>query len=571
MATFYFDSNWPVNGSGANPTDPIRDETGTAFGANVWYMAAGSTWDMGGTTGTGSNGTELRKYGTGADPVVTGTNATALLDISTANSVLFDGIRFERGGSVSGFCINADQVGNGATPGLTMRNCTLAGNHTTGVTCNRSDNVLIQNCTFTGGTTQTGIKSTAQSGADTNNLHILGNTFSGIGAGVTCFVSDTSDTNGKFAGLRIEGNTFDNILGSPITMRSAANSISTSATTSVTAPSTLTRSSAWPVTWAVGKKIFLGGFTNAPNFGLKTVATLSGVTLTVSETDLTTEGAALNKGIYLMDADQAFIAPRIVGNTITRAGQTPMLIDNFIGGLISGNTITDSTGSGANAAAIEMLAFHGVVVENNTIRNMRTSGTVDAMGVFADGGCENCVIRGNDISDLPGTAQDNSGAGLAVFYAINCTFYGNVVKNAKRGFWAGGTAGTGHTVHNNTFAECDIGYRANGSPPVGSITVRNNLMIDNAVGISDSASSVVAGNAWWRNAVDNAGGALASKDATAITADPLVSADLRPLAGSPLIAAGAYLGPRLDFNQAQFWNPPAVGAHEYQRPRALRT
>lgn len=550
MATYYYDSNAATNGDGLTAATPYNTETGTAFGTDTWYLFAGSTWDMGGTQGTTGNNCQLLKHGDGADPVVTGSNASGVITIATANGVVFTGIEFLKTGAVQGNVITAQQVGEApSTAGLTMTDCKMSGG-TAGLMADRSDNVTITRCLFGGATNAYGIRAKAQTGADVTNLKVRGCTFT-CGAGLELFVSDTSDTDGKFTGLEITDNAFIGQLGSPITMRNQANSISTTATTSVTAPSTLTRNTAWPVAWAAGKKIYLGGFTNVANFGEFTVASVSGTTLTVSETTLTTESAATGKGIYLMDADQAFIAPIIKRNYISGSGQTPMLIDNFIGGVISDNTIVDSTGSGANAAAIEMLAFKRTVVERNVIRNMNTSGTVDAMGVFADGGCQDCIIRYNHVSDLPGTAQDNSGAGYAIFYAERCKVYSNIAENCKRGFWAGGTAGIGHTVYNNVFSECDIGYRTNSSPPASSLTMKNNLVIGCTVGISDSASSVVSTNAWWQNTTDNAAGALSAVDASAITSDPQVTAGYRPMPGSPLLAGGADVGYLRDFEAKQ--------------------
>ncbi len=568
MAIFYYNSALSTNGDGSEGS-PYNTPQGTAFGANTWNLAAGSVWDAGSSALTGTTGTVLQKWGEGDDPIITGSNTT-LLNISTANSVVITDVSLVRSGGAGGTGLNASQVGAApSTAGLTITRGSFIGFNTC-INVDRSDNVTINGTAFSGTSTTLGISGSAFSAGDITKLKIKNCSFTG-GAGISLSVSNTSDTDGKFTGLEITDNLFYNMPGSAITMRCSANSISTTATTSVTAPSTLTRDSAWPISWAVGKKIFLGGFTNVENFGLFTVASVSGTTLTVSETSLTTESAATGKGVYLIDSDQAFIAPIIMGNTIRDTGQTPMLVDNFVGGRIAENTIINSSGPGINAAAIEMLAFQNTVVEDNFIKGMRTSGSVDAMGVFADGGCNGVQIRRNYVEDCTGTSRDNSGAGIAAFYCLNCVFESNVVVNCKRGYWAGGTAGSNNIVRHNTFVNNDIAFRVNSSPPAGHTALNYNLFLNNTVALDDGSTSTIATNAYWKNTVDNADGALSAKDASAITDDPLVSSDLIPNSDSPL--AGVVTQPKYsrDFYRKQRYNPSSVGAVDPHILRASRS
>jgi hypothetical protein len=55
-----------------------------------------------------------------------------------------------------------------------------------------------------------------------------------------------------------------------------------------------------------------------------------------------------------------------------------------------------------------------------------------------------------------------------------------------------------------------------------------------------------------------------------ITTDPLLGPTGRPLPGSPLIGAGANLGPLLDASSKRFRRAPSIGAYEYVRPRNSR-
>jgi hypothetical protein len=188
-----------------------------------------------------------------------------------------------------------------------------------------------------------------------------------------------------------------------------------------------------------------------------------------------------------------------------------------------------------------------------------------------DGGCSGCIGRGNEISELVGVAADNSGAALALFYAENCTFHSNVTHDCKRGIWVGGTNTAGNLVHGNVFAGHGTGIRVNVSPAAGSITFKNNLVVGNVVGIDDDSEATVSTNAWWQNTTDNANGALSAVDAAAVTSDPLLTADYRPLPGSPLIGAGTHTGYTTGMDRNQRFNPPTIGAYEPMRPRDERT
>lgn len=568
MAILYFDSTNPVNGDGLTPATPYNTPPVTAFGADTWNLAAGSTWDAGASALTGTTNTILQKWGTGPDPIIQG-SANPLLNISTANQVTITDVVFVRTGGGGGTGLAASFTGAApSTSGLTMTRGGFVG---FGVCLNldRSDNATLDSVSFSGTTSTLGISAGAFNAGDVTKLKIRNCRFTG-GAGLSFTVSNTADTDGKFTDLELTDNTFFNMPGSAITMRCSANSISTTAATSVTAPSTITRDSAWPVSWAAGKRIFLGGFVNPANFGLFTVASVVGSVLTVVETSLISEGSATGKGVYLIDPDQAYINPQILRNTIRDTGQTPMLIDNFVSGRIANNTIINSAGPNINAAGIEMLAFQDTVVEDNFIKGMRTSGSVDAMGIFADGGCTNVQIRRNYIADCPGTDRDNSGAGIASFYSIGCVFESNIVVNCKRGYWAGGTAGSGNIVRQNTFANNRVGYRTDSNPPAGYTTANFNLFINNDVALHDSSSSTIATNSYWRNTVDSATGALSAKDASAITVDPQAASDFILANTSPLLGLVSTPTYRKDFFNNERFNPSSVGAVDRKPTRGIR-
>lgn len=51
-----------------------------------------------------------------------------------------------------------------------------------------------------------------------------------------------------------------------------------------------------------------------------------------------------------------------------------------------------------------------------------------------------------------------------------------------------------------------------------------------------------------------------------ITSNPMVDADMRPLPGSPLIAAGKYIGTKIDINEKRRALKPTIGAYEVDAP-----
>lgn len=63
----------------------------------------------------------------------------------------------------------------------------------------------------------------------------------------------------------------------------------------------------------------------------------------------------------------------------------------------------------------------------------------------------------------------------------------------------------------------------------------------------------------------------ATGNTSALQSTLLLNADYSPALGSPLIAQGVHNIYKQDANAGQFWNPPAVGAFEYARPKTVRS
>jgi hypothetical protein len=490
----YVDSTWggPFNGTEAQPYAAVPADR---FTTGVWYIKAGTTLALAAEHYLDNNLT-IGRYGTGANPIITRTgNAMPAYNYS---NVLIENLNIR--GTGTGIGIIAQGVTN-----FIIQDCTIH-NFETAISANNSTSLTIQRNTFTGTSGTFGIKSQTLSG-DVASLVITGNIFTGIGTAIWLIASDPSNTIGKYTGLSITNNTFTTINDSCIRVVGGANVNEVGAETKdVTGVSTIVSSVAWPVPWTAGQKIFLAGYTFPANFGLFTVASVSGTTLTVAETSLNAaETAGTFKGAYLIDATRAYISPTITGNIMSTIGGTPIDVSNFIGGTISNNSIYNSTFISATSAGIEIQAASNVTVDRNYVSEINGD-TFDGMGIFFDGGCDSCTASYNVITDLNSATADNGSAGFAVFYSTGCSITKNNVVACYRGIWAGGTGGTGHVVTGNTFNHCTIGIAVNSSPPASTYTFSGNLITSCTAGLRDSsAGQTITGNTFVSNATNDTG------------------------------------------------------------------
>jgi hypothetical protein len=460
-----------INGNGLYPyaaTTPGGDGAyisppSNSFASNIeWRMVSGNTLDMGAVQLTTGNNATIVKFGTAANFIINGTNAT-LLNSSTATGVSVSDLNLVRTGGVSGTGYNVGQTTN-----TNIQRCTITGS---GVNIDANDAVgLVVNASTLGASsTEYGIRTT-QATTTCSGFTFTGNTFNG-GIGIALQASNASNAAGKYTGLTITGNTFNASASSAIIMQSVMNLTGSAHTLQVTSGTTIDiASGSWPA-WTAGQVIFLTGFNNVANYGAHTVVSIVGATLTVSGAALTVEAAGANKGAGLIDTTRMFTTVEIATNVCTSQSQTPMLLASIDGtSRIHHNTISGQVGSGrAIAAAIELgYCQTGLTVDFNTISSTTGFQLVDNAGIFLDGGCDGVVVADNAISNVVPGGQDNSGQGTAFFYAQNCTVERNTLTNCYRGTWAGGSAGGGNIIRNNSYTSCDIGIDINCSVPVGA-------------------------------------------------------------------------------------------------------
>lgn len=579
MAEYWADSKAAPGGNGLTIDTPFNTIPSNTFGnLHTWNLKYGSVFDFGLDQLTSGNNALVRAYGdpTELNPLLKGRHASFFSCATASGTVVFENISFIRDGASAGAGITCQQMTN-VLSSFTLRGCMVAG-FNENIKANRTYKLVVEGCDILGNGSSYGIRGQAFSGFNANGWSIVGNTFN-CATDLELYVSDDAGTLGSFNDLVIEDNNmvFGGMSGgTSLMLRAKANATDYAATASITGGNTLVRDPASPVwpNWSTGTVIFLAGWMNAANFGTVTVVSGGGtrsVVVTNLGATLVNESTGIGKGAGIRDPLRAFNNPIIRRNKIRNRGYTPVFIDNFIGGVLEQNDIDDTVAVGSVAAAIEAFNCLGTVAKYNRIRGITGFVTVDGMGIFWDGACENCLAFGNYFSNLRVTSNspyDNFGHAMALFFCKNCGFESNIVDDCRKGLSASGVATTGYG-HNNTINNCGIGYSGSSNLPIAGVSFKSNVVQNCAVGISDQGSSVVSKNSWWQNLVDHTQGTLAAKDALAITADPLLDSEFRMMSGSPLKGVGLQLGVKRDFSGYRRPSLPSVGACD--SPRLLYT
>jgi len=456
---------FPVAATIAGGPGAYISPPGNSFtGGLEWRMIAGNTLDMGGTGLTTGHNATIVKYGSGANFIINGTNAI-LLNSSTATGCSVSDLNLVRTGAVSGTGFNVGQ-----TTSMNIQRCTITGS-STNIDAANAVTLTVNGCTLGASSTEYGVRAT-QATTTCSDWSITSNTFN-TGIGIDLKVSDSANSAGKYTGLAITSNTFNASASSAIIMQSVMNLTGSAHTLEVlNATQIKIVGGVWPA-YNAGQNVFLTGFNDPANYDSHSVVSVVGDTLTVGGTALAVEAAGLNKGVGLIDSTRMFIAPEISLNTCTTQSETPMLLASFVGGRIHHNTISGQIGSGTKVAAgIELIYSSNLTVDFNTVGNTTGFQLVDNAGIFTDGGCDTVTVSNNTISNVVLGGQDNSGQGSAFFYAKNCIHENNVYLNCYRGTWAGGSAGGGNIIRNNSYTGCDIGIDINCSVAIGAFDYR---------------------------------------------------------------------------------------------------
>jgi len=570
MAEYWVDSQAPAGGSGTEAS-PFNTVASGALGSNTWNFRRGRVFDFAAQALSTGNNTTLRAYGdvTLPKPILKGSASNLLASTTASGAIVLQDIELVRDGTQAGNGIDATLM-NGTGASFTMQRCKVGPGFNTCLRLERTRLAILEENEFVGTLTTYGVRGQAHAGNNCDNWIIEGNSFN-CGTDLELYVSSATLTLGSFNNLRIKDNLFSYNGSTPggtsIFLRGYGNATDYTAQASINAGQLIREASSpvWP-NWSIGTVLFLAGWENVANFGTVTV-TGGGNTRNVTFTDLgaTTqnEDIGIGKGCAVRDVARAFVNLQMIGNTIRNRGLTPVFLDNLIGGVVEGNSIENTNATGQVAAALEAYNCLYTTFRYNTISRMVGPVSVDSMGIFLDGACQGCTAYGNYATGIyPTPVNSNAGAGLAAFFCMDCVFHSNVVEDCLNGVWVGGTA-TRVVSYLNTVSDCTTGLLVNSSPQAGAVEFYDNVITGCGIGIRDSSSATVSNNAWWRNTVDNYFGTLAAKDAAAITEDPMLGDDLRPVAGSSLEEAGTARPPSLDKTQILRRLPrPTVGALE---------
>lgn len=249
------------------------------------------------------------------------------------------------------------------------------------------------------------------------------------------------------------------------------------------------------------------------------------------------------------------------GGAVVLGGFGSSATAGFGANLLTRNEIRDVAGpSGAFN-----LFYGSYCVIFNTAEDLCTS-TIDANGILFDHGCNGCSAVGNQFSRLTGKAGTfNSGVGIMVLDATNCSVFGNVVDGALCGVLLG-TAGSGQscTIANNTMVNIeDYAVYIGASADLANCVLKNNIFVGDGYSVYDLTATS------WSNEDYNFFYGFASGTnnhtlgANSSTDDPLLDSSYRLLPGSPCIGAGVYIRGARHFGGKRLSSPADIGAHKY--------
>lgn len=244
-------------------------------------------------------------------------------------------------------------------------------------------------------------------------------------------------------------------------------------------------------------------------------------------------------------------------------------------------------GKNITRGAIWTGACLNVIVQRNVVSHTYTNGTTvgDGQGIFDDMWNDGSIVRWNRVSDgqfNPLINPEYSSYGIGIYRTSNSLHYGNVIERCRYGYVIGkpqnstAPSMSNIRVFNNTIVDCTKdGVAIWFYVPSGALSIKSNVFsgCDYAVRAESPAAGMqtISSNYVFGSRLGNSGSNVSSAGLYFGT-DPLLNAYYRPLANSPLIAAGAPLDayPLLDAAGNKFNRVPTIGAFEYVRPRAGR-
>jgi parallel beta-helix repeat protein len=240
-----------------------------------------------------------------------------------------------------------------------------------------------------------------------------------------------------------------------------------------------------------------GGTTTAP---LKTIGAgvklaQPGDTVLVypgTYTEATTAADVSTPGIQVRNVGTASapvtISAQTAGAAIIdqKSGAVGFEIMNAAYVVISGFTIQNCYGGGVHME--EGAPSNNMTVENNTVQHCDGPSGDNVGGIYI-GGCVNCMITNNTITDIKvGGVYYQNAAGIHGYSQSNCTLSNNVISSAYTGIFHKRSSGqTGLLIENNMISGVTIGIMYSvggaGDPPHENQRVYNNIISASSQGI----------------------------------------------------------------------------------------
>lgn len=253
------------------------------------------------------------------------------------------------------------------------------------------------------------------------------------------------------------------------------------------------------------------------------------------------------------------------GGGISVGGFGPSLTDGF-----GDNVIARNRGYRLEGPTGLVNVFYGTYVIHNNYGEDLSTHTIDGNGILFDHGADDCVAYANEFRRLTGNdGVANSGCGIMVLDATNCTAYGNIVNGCRVGLYVGNKGSDQSSdIRNNTFTGCTIvGLDILSTADMETNLVRNNIYTtaDSEIPSVSVASGTFLGESY--NCFHGFGSASGhTLDENTVTTDP----ELDVILCSPVSAirgGGVFVDSVTDFYGKAFRNPPIIGAVEVSESR----
>lgn len=261
-----------------------------------------------------------------------------------------------------------------------------------------------------------------------------------------------------------------------------------------------------------------------------------------------------------------------------------------------GNVFTDGNYSFGQGGFYIQAKFRWAHIHHNQISYGRYGGignALDGCGLYIDIGSTNVIVSDNEVHHCYIGMQEGGDN--------NTVFRSNYIHHCKLGLvlsTTGAATDWRSVVENNTFL---VGYdiaTVNGTKPgtgiyhyhnvtdvLTSEYIRNNVFVNAGLSADTTDAAILLRDGYTPTTLDMSNNSFygytyevmrypsLTPEATppnTVTADPELDANGHPQDGSPLIEAGVHTGYKVDARRTQFWNPPTIGAFEFQRARASR-